>query len=51
MNARTWIDKQSNGSPFGRPGLCRRTRALPDACEARAPPTAGVQQRLKTAPQ
>ena len=39
MNVMTWIDKQNNGSPPGRPGLYRRTRTLPVASETRAPPT------------
>ena len=45
MNLMTWIDKQSNWLLPGRLGPCRRTGALHVASEARAPPTAGVQQR------
>lgn len=51
MNVMTWNDKQSNRPPLDRLGRCRRTCALPDAREARAPPTVGVKQRLKTTPQ
>lgn len=48
MNVRAWIDKQSNGSPTGRPGVCRRTRALHGASETRAPPTAGATTTIST---
>ena len=42
MNFTMWIDKQRRGSSPGRPGKCRRTRALHAAREARAPPVARV---------
>jgi len=40
MNVLMWIDKQRNGSPTGRPGVCRRIRALHGARGTRAPPAA-----------
>lgn len=40
MNHRMRINRQRNGSPLGRPGMCRRTRSLHVAREARAPPAA-----------
>lgn len=39
MNHRIQINWQRNGSPLGRPGMCRRTRSLQVAWEARAPPS------------
>lgn len=48
MNVMTWIDKQRNGSPTGRPGVCRRTRVLHSARGTRAPPTAGATTTIST---
>lgn len=42
-------NKQRDGSPLGRPGMCRRTRPLHVAREARAPPAARA-NTAKTAP-
>lgn len=48
MNVLTWIDKQRNGSPAGRPGVCRRIRALHGARGTRAPPMAGASTTTST---
>lgn len=48
MNVLTWFDKQRNGSPTGRPGVCRRIRALHGARGTRAPPTAGATTTTST---
>lgn len=42
MNHTMWIYKQGGGLSPGRPGMCRRTRTLYAAREARAPPVATV---------